>query len=164
MVSNLRILDMLVRFMPILRLLSHRNLSKPSARKLTDTRETWELSIAYKKNREKKCLGFPIIRPAAGCQCQCSPRWPRSRGLSETPAPTRMVLIINPPTFKRSNLVPSWGDFPGQAWPQTSLQVLDFWSAINYHFTNMAFGSIVRTTVLVYSTRTKVFVDIFSKF
>ena len=58
MVSNLRILDMLVRFMPILRLLSHRNLSKPSALRLTDTRETWELSIAYKKNREKKMYRF----------------------------------------------------------------------------------------------------------
>ena len=42
----LRILDMLVRFTPMLWVLSQRNLLEPSALRLTDTSDTVELSIA----------------------------------------------------------------------------------------------------------------------
>ena len=44
---NLRILLILPRFMPMLSALSHRYLSKPSARRFTETKETCELSMAW---------------------------------------------------------------------------------------------------------------------
>ena len=45
----LRILPMLARFIPMLRFRSQRYLSNPSAFRSTDTRDTWEVSIAWQK-------------------------------------------------------------------------------------------------------------------
>ena len=47
---------MLTRFMPMLRFLSQRNLSKPSALRVTDTRDTWELSMACSEIKIKHFL------------------------------------------------------------------------------------------------------------
>lgn len=69
----------LPKFIPMEMFLSHLYLSNPSARSVSDTRDTWELSIACKEDifLKKILLGYPLTKewkctklPAIGSHCR----------------------------------------------------------------------------------------------